>query len=81
MVVVDTAHPLYKKSVVMTGIRDDAVKDALKTVGASLGSSVSKNTAVVVAKSKDEDTGKAAEARKLGIPIMTPAEFMATYFA
>ena len=80
VVVVDTAHPLYKKSVVMTGIRDDAVKDALKTVGASLGSSVSKNTAVVVAKSKDEDTGKAAEARKLEIPIMTPAEFMATYF-
>jgi NAD-dependent DNA ligase len=78
---IDTAHPLYKKSVVMTGIRDDAVKDALKTVGATLGSSVSKNTAVVVAKSKDEDTGKAAEARKLGIPIMTPAEFLATYFA
>lgn len=78
---IDTTHPLYKKSVVMTGIRDDAVKDALKTVGANLGSSVSKNTVVVIAKSKDEDTGKAAEARKLGIPIMTPAEFLATYFA
>jgi NAD-dependent DNA ligase len=80
-VVQDTSHPLYKKSVVMTGVRDDAIKDALKSVGASLGSSVSKNTAVVVAKSKDEDTGKAAEARKLGIPIMTPDEFMAAYFA
>jgi NAD-dependent DNA ligase len=80
-VAVDTAHPLYKKSVVITGIRDEAVKDALKTVGATLGSSVSKNTVVVIAKSKDEDTGKAAEARKLGIPIMTPAEFLATYFA
>jgi len=77
---IDTTHPLYKKSVVMTGIRDDAVKDALKTVSATLGSSVSKNTVVVVAKSKDEDTGKAAEARKLGIPIMTPADFLATYF-
>jgi NAD-dependent DNA ligase len=80
-VIQDTSHPLYKKSVVMTGVRDDAIKDALKSVGASLGSSVSKNTAVVVAKSKDEDTGKAAEARKLGIPIMTPDEFMAAYFA
>ena len=77
---IDTTHPLYKKSVVMTGIRDDAVKDALKTVGANLGSSVSKNTVIVIAKSKDEDTGKAAEARKLGIPIMTPAEFLSTYF-
>uniref|UniRef100_A0A6C0DSE8 DNA polymerase lambda n=1 Tax=viral metagenome TaxID=1070528 RepID=A0A6C0DSE8_9ZZZZ len=80
-VVTDTSHPLYKKSVVMTGIRDATVSEALKTVGANLGSSVSKNTVVVIAKSADEDTGKAAEARKLGIPIMTPSEFMTKYFA
>jgi NAD-dependent DNA ligase len=77
----DTSHPLYKKSVVMTGVRDEAIKNALKTVGAILGTSVSKNTAVVIAKSKDEDTGKAFEARKLGIPILSPADFMMTYFA
>ena len=79
-VVLNTSHPLYKKSVVMTGIRDAKVAEALKTVGANLGSSVSKNTVVVVAKSSDEDTGKASEARKLGIPIMTPSEFLAKYF-
>lgn len=78
--VADTSHPLYKKSVVMTGIRDANVAEALKKVGANLGSSVSKNTVVVIAKSADEDTGKAADARKLGIPIMTPSEFMAKYF-
>jgi len=77
----DTSHPLYKKSVVMTGVRDETIKNALKTVGAILGTSVSKNTAVVIAKSKDEDTGKAFEARKLGIPILSPADFMMTYFA
>jgi len=77
---VDAGHPLYKKSVVMTGVRDDAIKAALKTVGANLGTSVSKNTVVVIAKSKEENTGKAEEARKLGIPIMTPEEFMASYF-
>jgi NAD-dependent DNA ligase len=79
-VVLNTSHPLYKKSVVMTGIRDANVLEALKTVGANLGSSVSKNTVAVIAKSSDEDTGKASEARKLGIPIMTPSEFMAKYF-
>jgi NAD-dependent DNA ligase/DNA polymerase/3'-5' exonuclease PolX len=79
-VVIDKTHPLYNKSVVMTGIKDDAVKAALKSVGANLGTSVSKNTVVVIAKSKDEDTGKAAEARKLGIPILTPEDFMVTYF-
>ena len=77
---IDTSHPLYKKSVVMTGTRDSAVIDSLKKVGAILGSSVSKNTVVVVAKSADEDSGKANEARKLGIPIMTPSEFLTKYF-
>jgi NAD-dependent DNA ligase len=80
-VLVDTSHPLYKKSVVMTGLRDAKVTESLKTVGANLGSSVSKNTVAVIAKSADEDTGKAADARKLGIPIMTPGEFMEKYFA
>ena len=79
-VVENTSHQLYKKSVVMTGIRDAKIAEALKTVGANLGSSVSKNTVVVIAKSSDEDTGKALEARKLGIPIMTPSEFIAKYF-
>jgi NAD-dependent DNA ligase len=73
-------HPLYKKSVVFTGVRDPAAISALKNVGGILGSSVSKNTVVVVAKSVDEDTGKAVDAKKLGIPIMTPSEFMAKYF-
>jgi NAD-dependent DNA ligase len=80
LAVADTSHPLYKKSVVITGIRDAKVAEALKSAGANLGSSVSKNTVVVIAKSADEDTGKASEARKLGIPIMTPSEFLAKYF-
>jgi DNA ligase (NAD+) len=80
-VVVNKDHPLYKKSIVMTGVRDAAVIDALKSVGANLGTSVSKNTFTVIAKSADEDTGKAAEARRLGIPIMTPSQFLSTYFA
>jgi NAD-dependent DNA ligase len=78
---VDMSHPLYKKTVVMTGVRDEAVKEALKTVGATLGSSVSKNTFIVIAKTQDEDTGKAAEARKLNIPIVTPQQFMSMYFS
>jgi NAD-dependent DNA ligase len=78
---VDTSHPLYKKTVVMTGFRDKTIIDLLKTVAASLGSSVSKNTFVVLVKDKAEaDTGKALEAVKLGVPIMTPSEFMETYF-
>jgi NAD-dependent DNA ligase/DNA polymerase/3'-5' exonuclease PolX len=77
---VDESHPLYGKSIIMTGFRDAELQDKLKNVGAKLGSSVSKNTFIVLVKDKEDETGKAADARKLGITIMTPDEFSATYF-
>jgi NAD-dependent DNA ligase len=76
---IDVNHPLYKQSVVLTGTRDKALMAALKMVGANLGSSVSKNTFAVIAPSLDEDTGKAGDARRLGVPLFTPATFMAQY--
>ncbi len=76
---VDQSHPLFGKSIVMTGFRDADLQNELKEVGAKLGSSVSSKTFVVLVKDKDEDTGKAAEARKLNIPLMTPQEFRNQY--
>ena len=76
---VDESHPLFGKSIVMTGFRDSELQEKLKNVGAKLGSSVSKNTFAVLVKDIDEDTGKAADARKLGIPLMTPDGFTAKY--
>lgn len=76
----DQSHPLYGKIIVMTGFRDAELQDALKNVGAKLASSVSKNTFAVLVKNMDEDTGKAADARKLGIPLMTPSAFKSQYF-
>ena len=77
--IVDESHPLFGKSIVMTGFRDAEIQDALKNVGAKLGSSVSSKTFIVLVKDKDEDTGKAEEARKLGVPLMTPEEFKKKY--
>ena len=76
---VDQSHPLFGKSIVMTGFRDTALQEALKDIGAKLGSSVSSKTFVVLVKDKDEDTGKANEARKLNVPLMTPEEFKNKY--
>jgi DNA ligase (NAD+) len=76
---VDQSHPLFDKSVVLTGTRDKDIIEFLKNVGAKQSSSVSKNTFLVVAKDKDEDTGKAEEARKINVPIMTVEEFIKTY--
>ena len=71
----DESHPLFNKSIVMTGFRDAELVDTLKNLGAKIGASVSKNTFVVLTKDKDEDTGKAEEARKLEVPLMTPDDF------
>jgi NAD-dependent DNA ligase len=75
----DTSNPLFGKTIVMTGFRDAVIQQALKDVGAKLGSSVSKNTFLVLVKDLEEDTGKAADAKKLGIKLMTPEEFKAQY--
>jgi len=72
---VNQSHPLYNKTIVFTGFRDKQLEEQLKTHGAKLGSSVSKNTFIVLTKDPLEDTGKVLEAKKLGIPIMTPEEF------
>jgi len=77
--VVDQSHPLFGKTVVLTGTREKNIVDFLKQVGAIQGSSISKNTFLVVAKNKDEDTGKAEEARKLNITIMSIQEFIDTF--
>ena len=76
---IDTSHPLYGKTVVLTGTRDKDVIEYLKNVGANLGSSISKNTFLVVTKSTEDDTGKAEEARKLNIPLISVQDFMKTY--
>lgn len=75
----DPSHPLFGKPIVMTGFRDAELQTELKDIGAKIGTSVSSKTFVLLVKDKDEDTGKASEARKLGVPLMTPSEFKNKY--
>ena len=72
-------HPLNNKTIIMTGFRDADVENSLKQIGAKLGTSVSKNTFIVLVKDKDEDTEKAKSARKLNILLMTLSEFKTKY--
>ncbi len=77
--IIDESHPLYKKTIVMTGFRDENIKNKLTEIGAIIGSSVSKNTFIVLSKYPDDKTGKILDAEKLGVKIMTPDEFLAQY--
>jgi len=72
--------PLYNKTIIMTGFRDKNLEDKIKSAGAKIGSSVSKNTDLVIVKHLEEDTGKASDAKKLGIPLITAEDFNNTYF-
>jgi DNA ligase (NAD+) len=76
---VDESHPLFKKSIVFSGTRDKDLEAMIKSVGASLGTSVSKNTFILITPDPESDTGKVATAKELGITILTPEEFKKLY--
>ena len=78
----DVNNPLFQKNIVMTGYRDAQLKEQVLSLGAKMGSSISKNTFMVLVKDQnalDDDTGKLLEAKKLGVPIMTHDDFIKKY--
>jgi NAD-dependent DNA ligase len=61
------------KTIVMTGFRDAGLEEELKKRGVKIGSSVSKNTFLVLVKDKKGEevmTGKVKDAKELGVPIV-----------
>jgi len=72
-------HLLYGKTIVITGFRNKALEEKLKNIGAKFGSSVSKNTFLLIAKDKDDETGKVLEAKNLNIPILSLGDFLTDY--
>jgi NAD-dependent DNA ligase len=73
------SHPLFGKTIVITGFRDKVFEDKIKVLGAKLGASVSKNTFCVIAKDPEMGSGKVLDAQKVGIPIMDMNTFTQKY--
>ena len=71
----DESHPLFKKSIVMSGSRDKELEKRLGELGASMSSSVNKSTFAVITPEPDSNTGKVATAKKMGVSIYTPEQF------
>lgn len=71
----DESHPLFDKTIIITGFRDKELSEKLKSVGAKESSSVTKNTFAVIVKNKDEETGKTEAAKEKNIPLYTVEEF------
>ena len=77
---VDKSHPLFNKTIVMSGVRDKELESKLKTVGAKTSSSVTSNTFIVVTPEVNSETGKVVSAKKLSIPVKTPEQLIQEYF-
>ena len=77
---VDKSHPLFNKTIVMSGVRDKELESKLKTVGAKTSSSVTSNTFIVVTPDVNSETGKVVSAKKLSIPVKTPEQLIQEYF-
>ena len=75
----DPSHALYGKNIMFTGFRPKELMASLKDVGAKIGSSVTKNTFVLVVKDADEDSGKVSKAKELGVPVMVVDKFREKY--
>ena len=69
------SHPLNGKTIVMTGFRDKDLEQRLKGIGVKVGSSVSKNTHVLLVKTLENTSSKIEEAKKLGIEIVEVDKF------
>jgi len=61
-------------TVVFTGFRDEDLEKAIESAGGKIGSTVSKNTSLLVAADPDSTSGKAAKARELGVKVISPDE-------
>ena len=71
-------HPLYGKSVVLTGFRDKNVLEQLKNIGANVATSVNSKTFSLIYKEGKEGS-KWNKAIELGIPCYTLSAFKEKY--
>ena len=69
-------HPFNGKTIVVTGLTEKVIEDKVKAVGAKFGSSVSKNTDILVAKSVTESSGKLDKARELNKTLANPIQII-----
>ena len=74
-----SSHPLYKKKIVMTKVRDKIIIDFIEKHGAVLENTMTRDVFILIVKSKEDQSNKTEYAVKNKIPIMTVEEFSATY--
>lgn len=70
---------LSDKMVVFTGGKDKNILKLFNEFNVKIGTGVSKNTTLVICKSKDEESSKMTKAKEIKTPIYTLEEFKSKY--
>jgi len=76
----DSTHPLYQKSVVISGFRDSEISKKINEFGGKESATISKNTFVLVIKEGTENA-KTEKAKNLGVEVMSVDDFKLKYFS
>ena len=76
----DVNHPLYQKSIVISGFRDSELTKKINESGGKESSTISKNTFVLVIKEGIENS-KTEKAKNLGVKVMSQDDFKLKYFS
>ena len=67
--------PMTGQQIVFTGFRSKEMELEIESLGGKVGTSVSKNTSLVVADDPDSNSGKAKKAKDLGIRVISVEQF------
>lgn len=70
------SEKLKGQAVGFTGFRDAALTDLIVKNGGTVTDGVKKETTILLLKDVNSSSSKAAEARKRGLPLMTPQDFI-----
>ena len=77
---ISSHHPLYKKTIVMTGFRDAELVQKIEAVGGILSGTINQKISIVLCKNMNAGNNKLKEASKLNIPVIQVDEFIHAYF-
>ena len=78
--IISNNHILYKKTIVMTGFRNQELTEKIENVGGIIGNIITNKTFLLITKNCNIINTKMREAKKINIPILSLEEFLQQYF-
>jgi NAD-dependent DNA ligase len=73
-------HILYKKTIVMTGFRNQELTKKIENVGGVISNIITNKTFILITQNLNIINTKMREAKKINIPILSMEEFIQQYF-